>query len=44
MHNIDSADAVDGAPICIQLSARPLHDEELLQAAAIIDTCLKDSS
>jgi len=36
-----SAEAVDGAPTCIQLTARPLHDEELVQAALIVDGCLK---
>jgi len=36
-----SAEAVHGAPICVQLNTRKLYDEELSQAAAIVDMCLK---
>ncbi|EXJ78127.1 hypothetical protein A1O3_09288 [Capronia epimyces CBS 606.96] len=36
-----SAQVSHGAPISIQLSARPLHDESLLQAAEAVDHCLK---
>lgn len=32
----DKADIVDGAPIAIQVSARPCQDEECLAAASII--------
>jgi Asp-tRNA(Asn)/Glu-tRNA(Gln) amidotransferase A subunit family amidase len=32
----DKADIVDGAPISIQVSARPCQDEECLAAASVI--------
>jgi Asp-tRNA(Asn)/Glu-tRNA(Gln) amidotransferase A subunit family amidase len=36
----DSAAAVHGAPISIQLVSRNLHDEELLAIGSVVDACL----
>ncbi|RDW71681.1 hypothetical protein BP5796_07715 [Coleophoma crateriformis] len=39
--NIYSAEETDGAPCSVQVTARNLHDEELLAAASVISECLK---
>jgi hypothetical protein len=33
---IDKADIVDGAPVAVQISARPCQDEECLAATSVI--------
>ena len=38
--HVDSAEAVDGAPVAIQVAARTLFDEELLEAADTISKVL----
>jgi Asp-tRNA(Asn)/Glu-tRNA(Gln) amidotransferase A subunit family amidase len=38
--DVDSSEAVHGAPTTIQLIARNYQDEELMAASALIDQCL----
>lgn len=40
---VDNADAVEGAPAHVQITGKPMMDEELLEIMKVVEGILKDT-